>query len=463
MKRCSGGRISQSGLRALALTGRHTFNLSWIFPLAGNRSSSPGRRQKICSSPCLRISRFQDIPGKSLGAVENQCLYCGKIILDLRTFILGAYARPSLRCTVAVSSVLEDVLTLVQGAFSQRRSSPTSMLQLQAAIRRLSALLSCLEKLSVEVQRASSDEDILEVTFAQARAADLKGCHLRDMMRRVLQRVSVPWIDFLAEWTGTKSGSEMALGPASVGVRNFFIKVDSVPSMDDAGAETEDIDYVLAEDHILPFMPRDLVMLVFETGRSLRFIKSHHPDHFLTDIRQASLQAPDLDWVFDWPSVLNREETVRLYHETLVRAVQEPTLGTAGEKEQPQRQDRREAAPNSPSIFFGVDEDDIDAFFQISVEKTGQKPEINEDGALGLAVRNHLHQGTLDDTTGLLDETPHWSLLPLLSFGGVISVQAQVVSRESLRLLFSEHSLRKHVNLMRSFSLMGDRGILQSP
>jgi hypothetical protein len=57
--------------------------------------------------------------------------------------------------------------------------------------------------------------------------------------------------------------------------------------------------------------------------------------------------------------------------------------------------------------------------------------------------------------------SPHWALVPLLSFGPVIEAQSSLVNQECMKLLFRSHGLRTHIDLLKQYFLLGN-GLLCS-
>jgi hypothetical protein len=82
-------------------------------------------------------------------------------------------------------------------------------------------------------------------------------------------------------------------------------------------------------------------------------------------------------------------------------------------------------------------------------------PDASPD-ALAAAIHRQLLPPEADDSDSSPDQIPHWSLLPILSFGPLVAVQSAAVNRESLRLLFDAHRLGDHLSRLRAFFLLGD-------
>ncbi|TDZ65125.1 hypothetical protein CTRI78_v003687 [Colletotrichum trifolii] len=306
------------------------------------------------------------------------------------------------------------------------------------------------------IRRADLDEDVFVIVYKQAQSAEYAEVHLRDMMREVLRRVSRPWIELVEEWIGTRHEAGVPLGKHEVGRQKGFIKVTSEMYIDDFGDEIEEVDYRLDTSRIPSFVPDDIVKSLFEVGRNLRFIRSTHSDHALAQGRVISAsQPPTLKWLFDWESIVQLEERVRSYEDALREAVDTYASRESAQLEIP---GWGQAGPAPYQLqFFGLEEGQLINRLEASMQDFAQPIEDStSDDALGIIIRGRLSDVRTEVGNAGTDFTPHWSLLPVLSFGAVISAQSRVVGRESLKLLFTSHDLRMHLDLQKQFQLLGN-------
>ncbi|KAH7145756.1 Spc98 family-domain-containing protein [Dactylonectria estremocensis] len=402
--------------------------------------------------PKMRISGYSR---HVLQGLERQCFRCGLIFLELRSFVQLTYSKRSTRCGVALASALAQILKDSQEHVAVRGHNPRSLLGLQSTIKGLLAILEPFRRLTSKLHRGYSDEDVLSIVFHEAYSVDHCEEQLREIMREVLQRVSRPWIEFLEEWIGTRREEGIPLTKSSVGESKGFVKVDMETSMDDFGQEVEDIDFRLDEAKMPHFMPHDIAKSIFETGKNLRFIRSCHPEHPLANHEiLAMTHPPKTKWLYDWDAISRLEDRVFEYRDNLLSAIRKSRLDS-----QSSPTIQRGFLPSWPQAelqFFGVEEQKIEERLLASINQFNQ-PLADADATdmLSLVVRQRL-SGRYQSPSNASNFAPHWSLLPVLSFGGIATAQSQVVNQESLRLLFSHHDLRSHLKMHRDFHLFGN-------
>ncbi|KAF7544513.1 hypothetical protein G7Z17_g9894 [Cylindrodendrum hubeiense] len=402
--------------------------------------------------PKMRISGYSR---HVLQGLENQCLRCGSIFIELRSFVQSTYSKRSTRCGVALASALEQILKDSQEHVAVHGQNPRSLLGLQSTIKGLLAILEPFQRLTSKLRKGYSDEDVLSIVFHEAYSVDHREEQLREIMREVLQRVSRPWIEFLEEWIGTRREEGIPLTKSSVGESKGFVKVDMETYMDDFGLEVEDVDFRLDEAKMPHFMPHDIAKSIFETGKNLRFIRSCHPEHALSNHEiLAVTQPPKTEWLYDWDSILRLENRVSEYRDNLLGAIQK-----SHDDSQSSPQVRRSSLPSWPQTelqFFGVEEQKVEERILASIDQFNQPlADVGAEDSLSLVVRQRL-SGRYQSPSNSSNFAPHWSLLPVLSFGGITSAQSQIVNQESLRLLFTHHDLRNHLKMHRDFHLFGN-------
>ncbi len=401
--------------------------------------------------PKFRISGFSR---EVLAGVEEECLTCGMRILDLRSFIQKSYTGEASPCRVALASAVSQILQVVHKYVTVDKVQPQSLLQLETSVACLAAIVKPLVRLNAQLRPDMGDHDILSAVFHRASLADADSRYVRDMMREVLQRVSVPWIEFLQEWIGTKAEQGIPLTKSNVGVRKWFVKVDTEIYVDDFGRQVEDIDFRLDCSQMPSFIPDDVARSIFETGKNLRFIKSHHPEHILANTQfTLSQKPPEVRWLFDWHAISRVEHRIKEFRQKMLAAVNDSRLGTVSHMDFSPH-DLPQKAEEYKLTFFGVDEQEMESRIQASMQRL-QEP-LKDDTArnsLSTIVRRQLDQGFSDSSGSSL--TPHWSLLPLLSFGAMVSAQARSINQEHMRLLFVKHDLLGHLRLYRDFHMLG--------
>ncbi|ODA76313.1 hypothetical protein RJ55_08158 [Drechmeria coniospora] len=406
--------------------------------------------------PAMRISGYSR---QILQGLENQAHWCGSTLLQLRAFVRSAYTAFSSRCGVALASSIGQIIQAVEEhvATDRRSAGPSSLLRLRSTIQEVSAVLKHFGRLVKRLRPESCDEDVLSLVFNAASSADDGEAYIRHIFRELLRRVSVPWIEMVEEWIGTRRETGIPLTKSNLGQARGFIKVKTDVYVDDFGREIRHVDFQLAHDKVPSFMPVDIVESIFETGRNLRFIRSFHPDNSLA--RQAVIEScrpPKVEWLYDWHAILDLETRVSRYHDNLRRAMQgcprdppEPTPSVDGSPTEP---------GSTPMLdIFTLDQSAMEERMQASIDRLDQPVvDLNADDSLARIVQGRLAAGHgYRSLPARSDPMPHWSLLPVLSFGSVVSSQARIVGKESVRLLFAAHDLRRHLKLLRDFNLLG--------
>ncbi|OAA61425.1 gamma-tubulin complex component GCP6 [Cordyceps fumosorosea ARSEF 2679] len=404
--------------------------------------------------PALPKFRISGYSRQVLAGVEEECLACGMRMLDLRSFIQASYTGGASPCRIALASAISRILQVVHKYVTVDKAQPPSLLQLQASIACLAAIVKPLVRLNAQLRSNMRDHDILSAVFHHASLADAESLFIRDMMREILQRVSMPWIEFLQEWVGTRVEQDIPISKSDLGARKWFVKVDKEIYVDDFGRQVEDIDFRLDRSRVPSFLPNDVAQSIFETGKNLRFIRSHHPEHVLASTQfTVSQKPPEIKWLFDWNTISSLERGIKSFRERMLTAVNDYRRGNS-----PQigliAQGFPQESQEYELIFYGVDEQEMENRIQASMQRL-QEPLRDETAgdSLSTIVRRQLDQGYSDSSRSGL--TPHWSLLPLLSFGALVSAQARSINQEHMRLLFIEHDLAGHLRLYREFHMLG--------
>lgn len=405
-------------------------------------------------TPVLPTMRIPGYSRGSLHGVETDCIACAKTILDLRAFASETYSKPRSRCGIALASSINLVLQASLQHMVINRRHPKSLLQLQSIVRNMTAILKPFQRLMRQIRLDNADHEILSIMFQFASLSDSDEPYAREMARELLQRVSGPWIMFLEEWMGTKKEQGIPLTKTDVGTAKGFVKVELTTHTDDFGRDIEEVDFQLMHKAIPEFMPTEMMESIFQTGRSLRFIKAFHSNHLLAQPDSLELiPPPSAQWIYSWQDVLQLEERVTQYRDRIAEAIENSQTSVA-ESPAPYRM---QANTSTPTLhFFANTEGEFKNQMESSMVQMGEPARLLDiSDSLSLAVYRRLGTDTPleSDDTGL---EPHWSLIPTLSFGSIAIAQAQIIGREALRLLFDEHDIKGHLKLHRDFHLMGN-------
>ncbi|ROW14633.1 hypothetical protein VPNG_03239 [Cytospora leucostoma] len=255
------------------------------------------------------------------------------------------------------------------------------------------------------------------------------------------------------EWIGLKP--EDGIRMSKDGPSKGFVRVGTSMLVDDQGFELEEPDYFLDSDNMPTFVPQDIGQSIFETGRNIRFLQAHHPQHPLSSVGSLpGVEVLELKWQYDWNSITRVEQKALAYH----RAVSETLRRSRTAQADLMALSSLDCMVIDEPVlqFFGKDEAHLEETVLASIARLDRPIEMVEDeDSLSKILRANLFTARRQNNIGA-EFSPHWSLLPLLSFGPLVFAQARLVNRECLRLLFREHGLRAHLRLQRSFQLFGN-------
>ncbi|KAK3306638.1 Spc98 family-domain-containing protein [Chaetomium strumarium] len=438
-------RVYCACLLSLAL-GRSSILFSW----------NPERELFIKTAPALRVS---GLSLDSIKAIDRLCLDCGNSARHLQAYADAAYSVAASPTRVALAGVVDRLVTVVQSELNNHSRDVRSILQLQSIVQPAFSVLCYFRSLVKKLSQQESDEGILSCLFQEARASEYQDELLREVTREVLRVLSKPWTDFVEEWIGLKA--EEGVPVTKTGPGKGFVKVADKMWVDDQGFELEEADYFLDEDKLPIFIPEEMGQKVFETGRNLRFLREYHPEHPLSRPEVVSLaMPPKLEWEFVWASISKLEARVNEYRNAVSRAIQ-------GLRPKPHRGKSVSPGANKRKYsdmeleYFGKPEAQMEANIIASIHYLDQPPENRgPQNELARLLEDRLYR-TTDKPLESGKLSPHWALVPLLSFGPVIEAQSNLVNQECMKLLFRSHDLRTHIDLLKQYFLLGN-GLLCS-
>ncbi|PVH82604.1 hypothetical protein DL98DRAFT_653007 [Cadophora sp. DSE1049] len=434
-------KIYASSLLALGL-GRSSVFFSW-----------DERKQSFV--PTLSLMRISGYTGDSLDGLAIMFLDCGNITRSLQRFVERAYANEKSPGRIALADAVSTLLAMIQSRLSASAAGYSSILQLQALFRPAHSILTCFRRIVVNTSATRSDESMLSTIFEEIQLLEHRTDSLREILLEILSRVSQPWLEFASEWLGLQR--EAGLPLTKEGPGKSFVKVDNKEWVDDQGLEMNEPDYVLDYDKVPAFIAPEDARAMFEVGKSLRFLRSHHADHPLarSDV-VASASPPPLEWKFSWQDIVQVESKALQYEKDLIRALQ---------------QFSQDPPPSIPHLadpvnftldFFGKPEEDMQAHVLASIEALNQPFAVSEQQdylSSGLNTYLTSSQSVIDNDESVF--APPISLAPVLSFSPMIAAQARIINGTCMRMFFNSHKLREHLSIQRSFQLLGN-GVFSS-
>lgn len=426
-----------------------------LLGLAQGRSSilfwwDSDRSSFVKTAPHLRIS---GVSVQLIQSMDQLCLDCGNAVKALGSFSESAYFESPTPTSVALAKVVDQLVLAAQTEVASRSKAVRSILQLRSVVMPAHDILMHFHMLSKKLTQEKTEEGMLSCLFREAQAVEYQGGLLPEVICEVLRLASKPWIEFVEEWIGLKN--ETGAPISKTGSGKSFVKVADKMWIDDHGFELEEPDFFLDEERMPSFVPQDIARSIFDTGRNLRFLKEHHPDHFLSKRNVVALtQPPKLEWQFSWDAITMLETRVNEYKAAVTRLVQGAASGD-------QLSSTRLSTTYEPSeyklTYFGKSEEEVAAAVLASINQLAQPLENHEsDDELTTMLHNRLYSRAEQSTNKEEGFNPHWSLVPLLSFGSLVDTQSKLVNDECMKLLLGPHKLRVHTNLMRQYFLLGN-------
>ncbi|KXX82142.1 Spindle pole body component alp6 [Madurella mycetomatis] len=432
-------------LLSLAL-GRSSILFSW----------DTEKNSFVKTTPYLRISGFSL---DSIEAIDRLCLDCGKSARHLQAFAEAAFSTATTPTRVALAGVISRLVLVVQSELNSRSRDLRSILHLQAIVQPAQSVLSYFKCLVKKLAKQKHDEGMLSCLFEEAQSAEYRDGLLRVATREVLRIVSKPWIDFVEEWIGLRAENGMPVTKNGPG--KGFVKVSDEMWIDDQGFQLQEAEYFLDKDRMPTFIPEDMAQTIFETGRNLQFLREHHPEHLFSrpDVISATMP-PSLEWLFEWDAMSKLEAKVTEYRNAASCAIRVPRAEETRQKMRPRIASRPE--PEAAELgCFGKSEAQVEANMISCLRKLDQPLEDRGPrDKLTLLLQSGLYR-TANTSADASSLSPHWALVPMLSFSPVIEAQSRLINQECMKLLFSTHHVRVHIDLFRQYFLLGN-GLLCS-
>jgi hypothetical protein len=404
-----------------------------------------------CFVPQVERLKIQGYSGEVMEGLSQTCRDCGEAVKHLQAFVEKIYTVHASPARTALANAIDKLLLTTQSELGARGGRVTSLLQLQMLVQPVQAILVYFRGLIKRLAKSGSDEQLISILFEEAHSTAYKNDFVRNAVCEVLRMVSRPWTKFVEEWIGLRP--EEGLPVTKNGTGRSFVKVENKMWLDDQGFELEEPDYFLDREAMPSFVPDDIAQEIFETGRNLRFLRANHPEHRLA--RQdylAACELPKLEWQFDWDAISRVERKAKEYADALSQFLEQNTDEASNDR----KPTNRSGEQRTIFQFFGQDESQIAANLLASIQTFDNpiQPEFPRETNLCHIVTEHLFSPATSHPDS--DFNPHWSLLPLLSFGPAVAAQARAVNTECSRLLFASHSLRAHLRLQRQYHLLGN-------
>ena len=437
------GRVVQSGPL-----------LSCLFQLGlGRESILYSYSQNLRSfQPRLTDGRMTGYRLETFQSLSGSFIDYGNKTKELRSFIDRTQASSgSFPALIALAGSFSSLLNTLHVEIGGALKSVHTLLKLQSLFERPGQILTLLSDLGHKLGRTETDEELLSKLYDIVLDSEHSAIWIRAILFRTLAFASKPWLESAGGWLGLKALSVPGTGcqcPKFVSVTAEARKVEH-------WKDVKETEYTFEPQAIPKFLADEDARILFETGRSLRLLEAHQPEHPLLEAASFGLkEIPTLEWCSSWVDVGNIQTKAQEYEFNLLQAISDfdshggsKSLGHKHVDDPGQY--RFEVA--------GLSEDTAKAYISACIAAI-EKPLPQLDTRLdsGPLFASTQDKSIIFDT---LDEevfSPPISLLPVLSFNPLISIQAQLINRACLRLLFKEHNLRSHFSLLHRYSLFGD-------
>ena len=353
----------------------------------------------------------------------DEIMQCGTDMQRVRGFVRRPVKLSSL--STFSSTVAVVVYTLERQLAADARQA-TSLLQIKALFRRGGEMVGALANMMDALGKASSDAQVMSVVMGRALYLTQRLGWIEKLMREIAVRVIEPWLGYMEGWVGLRAETPVLNELVSRGTGFAALELGT-------GAQTATPEYRYQSKQMPAFVPADQAQLIFESGKSLRFLKRSHPRHPL-----ARSTAPKLRVADSW-SDIERVQTKAYKYEAMLRA--EILQYNAGQRESVETEAAAECMPAATDTYDVYDMED-------EQHMTGLlKPswENDELGQLSTSV----------ETTGA-EFGPELTSSLYLSLAPMLASQALLIDFSCLHVLFKEHAIRTHLTLQWRFQLLGD-------
>ncbi len=404
----------------------------------------------------VEIIRTSGCSTELIESITNTLLKSGNLTKALEEHTQLAYSqRLQTPARTALAESLTTVLRTIQAHLTIPASSLRSILHLHSLFEPVLDLLSTFSDLLAEVRLAKTDEEVLSrmYTFIQGQEHRTDGSYL--ILLEVLDRVSRPFLDFVASWSGLQP--ELGIPLTKTGEGKSFVKCEARVWIDDQGGENQTPDFVLDKRRVPYFVPLDDVQTMFESGRSLRFIRDHHPEHPMTKPEViAEAKPPGLAWEFEWQGIERVEKRAKEYETSLRAAI--ARFSSKGST------DISMVLPDHCDIYddeteqfdlFGKPDFELGGLLTLSLQPSSTPAYLlPAEDRLSTTITAFLNQ--VPNPGANTTFPPPLSLLPSLCLSPILRVQSSVLNYTTLALLFTSHDLREHLRVQRQFQLLGN-------
>lgn len=406
--------------------------------------------------PLIKDGRMSGYTFEAFRSLSSTFVSYGNETRRIQKFIQRTQASTgSFASLIALASSMSDELARMHAQLGVPSTPVRSLLQLESRFERPGVVLNSLCDILRTIEHATTDEDLLSKLFGTIQGSEHTASWLRPTILRILTTTSKPWLGSVSSWLGLKVDPNLPIQQRNQALG--FVKLNEKAHKAEDNRSSKELDYEFESSSMPSFITDEDAKLVFETGRSLRLLEAHKPEHPLLELSTTKTMAtPGLEWKFSWKDIERIQIQAEEYRLSLENAIKD--FDFHGRKRRVQHLECENSRLEESENTNSLSEEVAKAYIRASIS-TVEKP-LTE---LKTNERRLLSPASFPDINDSPEEifAPPMSLVPMISFNPLISTQAYLTNRACLRLLFRDYGLRSHFTLLHRFCLLGD-GVFSS-
>ncbi|ODM16749.1 hypothetical protein SI65_07714 [Aspergillus cristatus] len=397
----------------------------------------------------LNNVRVSGVSLPMLNQVTNELLQCGTDMQRIRVFVRSTSTKKAkLSALSTFASTTAVIIYTLERQLASQSTQAVSILQIKSLFSRGGELVNALAGMVDAAEKVSSDAQVMSVIMQEAAYLSHRFGWIENLMREVVVRVTEPWLGHLEAWVGLRPETPVLNELLTSGKGFAMLERQEENGRVKTGPASQHYKY--QSDEMPSFIPDGQALLIFESGRSLRFLRQSHPRHPLSNDMVRNTEPPRLRCADSWAGI-ERIQTKAHEYESLLRA--EILKYNRGERINTNVVDGGNDLSNSGENDSGTLEGIYDLLDMEDQRTTGllTGPDSLQKDKLGLLSSDVGQFEGLDGKFG-----PEMTFSLYLSFAPLLSSQALLIDFSCLHMLFKEHKIRNHLTLQWKYQLLGD-------
>ena len=396
-------------------------------------------------NPRIEDGRMAGVSLMAFRSLSAALLEQGNSIRHVRDFVTKTQSmRDSFPALVALGGQLLTTLSSLEALVLAEEYSVSSVLQLQQLFERPRKVLPWFNCLIASIDGAKTDENLLSRVFEAIQKADHELPWLREILFDILAAVSRCWQKSVGAWTGLETDVFLE-GKNRLPA---FVKLLGESNNGDIRKGATEYDYDFIPSKMPSFICEADASLIFETGRSVRLLREHVPEHPLArPTGLPSIECHPFKWQSTWHDIERISNRAKEYEDNLRDAIK--TFGVQGRTDTTTGNMIGET--HSKNVLSAMSEQQARDYLHNSIVMIEES--LDEELSIRIGGFGPVSAEGAPATEVF---TPPVTLLPSLSFRPFLTAQARLVNQACLRLLFQDHDIRAHFSLLYRYSLLGD-------